>query len=98
MMECCDIARRIDVSRAAAAEFIDYNAAFQRQAGIFGQCKIALHADAGNHEVGVEFATATADHVQSARWGILDCIDNHPEMQRHAGIAMQRLNEKSTLG
>ncbi len=98
MMECCDIARCIDVCRAAAAQFIDHNAAFQRQAGIFGQCKIALHADASNHYVGVEFAAATADHVQSARSGILDRIDNHPEMQCHAGIAMQRLNEMSTLG
>ena len=29
---------------------------------------------------------------------ILDRIDDDAEMQRHAGIAMQRLNELRTLG
>ena len=43
-------------------------------------------------------AAATADHAQAARSGILDRIDDDAEMQRHAGITVQRLDELRTLG
>ena len=89
MPEGRDVARRVNIGHRCLAKRVHQNAAIDRHAGRSGQLDIALHANAGHHQIGDEAVATAAEHADRAVGCCVDGVHRHVKMQLCSGFPMQ---------